>query len=168
MFYGDFGSPPEVDVPDATPEAFKIFLKYIYTDKANLNSSNAYEVHYLAEKYMVEGLRHEAMEVIKKSITSTNVLDFLRDTALVKEIMSHCWDIIDSEAKDVLQSEQFLNVPHSLLLAIISRDRLDVKEITVYERTIEWAKEEAKRSGHDITPQSVRIVLGPAFYEIRD
>lgn len=37
---------------------------------------------------MVEGLRHEAMEVIKKSITSTNVLDFLRDTALVKEIMS--------------------------------------------------------------------------------
>lgn len=53
-----------------------------------MDDSNAFEVHYLAEKYMIEGLKNAAAEDIKKSITSLNVLDMLQGTAMVDDIES--------------------------------------------------------------------------------
>lgn len=56
MFYGDLKEPGDIDIVDASSEAFQEFLQFFYLDKFELTIENIAEVLTLADKYDVTGL----------------------------------------------------------------------------------------------------------------
>ncbi|KAH7699474.1 BTB (POZ) domain containing 3, partial [Aphelenchoides avenae] len=74
--------------------------------------------------------------------------------------------MVDSEAKEVISSNGFLYLSHSMLSKILQRS-LHAKESLIYERAIAWAREECKRQAIAPTSENVRSMLGDAFFLIR-
>ena len=57
MFYGQLAEAKDcVELPDCEYDSMLEFLRYLYSDKANLTLSNVMHVLYLADKYMVPSL----------------------------------------------------------------------------------------------------------------
>ncbi|KAH7672997.1 BTB domain containing 3, partial [Aphelenchoides avenae] len=78
-----------------------------------------------------------------------------------------CWTFIDENTVDVLGSEKFLDVSHSLLKEILGRQTLKVREIFLYNNAYNWADAELKRQSRAVTDKAIRDVLGDALYLIR-
>jgi hypothetical protein len=49
------------------------------------------------------------------------------------------------DGKKVLESADFLDLDEPLAQKMLMSERLNAPEITIYERTIEWAKQEIAR-----------------------
>ncbi|KAH7704358.1 BTB/POZ domain containing protein, partial [Aphelenchoides avenae] len=118
MFFGDFNRERVVEVPDASPDAFRALMKYVYTDEVEITEDNAESVIQLADKYLLAGLFGECVEWLKQM----------------------CWERVLRHGDDALNSEAFLSLPQDLLARIFASDQLAADEITVYRRAVDWAK----------------------------
>ena len=81
--------------------------------------------------------------------------------------MQCCWDVIDVQAEEVLQSDSFTDIDCKTLEEILIRDTLDAKETVVFAAAKRWAEAECTRQGRDTSPQQCREVLGDALYLLR-
>lgn len=53
--------------------------------------------------------------------------------------------MFDKNAKQLTASEEFLQLDSKWLERILSRDTLQIDEVELYERTMDWAKETLKK-----------------------
>jgi len=51
-----------------------------------------------------------------------------------------CWEIININSENVLNSKNFLNIPPKLMLTLIKSDAFEVQEEALFNRFIEWYK----------------------------
>lgn len=169
MFFGGFSPDTQITVPDVEPEAFKTMLRYLYTDEVRLTVDNALPVLYVSKKYLIAYLYKEAVRFLEKKLNASNVCSFLSEGQLFSEedLAERCWELVDAQAEKVLQSDGFLAADYETVRQIISRSSLNVNEKTVYDRAVEWAKEECKRRELEANAACVREVLRDAFFQIR-
>lgn len=123
---------------------------------------NALPVLYVSKKYLIWHLYKEAVRFLEKKLNASNVCTFLSEGQLFSEEdlaeryacrdskednpwYYRCWELVDAQTEKVLQSEGFLSADYETVRQILSRSSLNVNEKTVYDRAIEWAKEECKR-----------------------
>jgi len=90
QFYGDVQEPrDEVDIVDASYEAFKAMVEFIYNKKHDWESEDIHflaEMVYLGEKYILEDLKVEVVEAVDKfQVSQANVLE----VATLAERQSH-------------------------------------------------------------------------------
>ena len=81
--------------------------------------------------------------------------------------MERSWNIIDSQTKEALESDSFIDVDYQTLKQILGRETLCTEETVVFAAAIRWAKAECGRHGRDTSPQQCREVLGEALYLLR-
>ena len=126
---------------------------------------NALPVLYVSKKYLISYLYKEAVRFLEKKLNASNVCAFLSEGQLFSEEdlaerlaqyadefqyafpPFRCWELVDAQAEKVLQSDGFLAADYETVRQIISRSSLNVNEKTVYDRAVEWAKDECKRFG---------------------
>ncbi|KAH7696761.1 Btbd6 protein, partial [Aphelenchoides avenae] len=167
MFLGNFERPTEVDVPDAEPEAFKIVLRYIYTDEMRLNMEDAIGTLYLAKKYMLQPLVDGTARYISEHLTPENVCLLLGYADVLDDIKDKCWDLIDSKTTEVIHSDAFLQLSGAQLRDIVKRNTLCVEEIELYERVIEWARAQLRKDDVESTLKAIRDAIGDTLFSVR-
>ncbi|VDN19659.1 unnamed protein product [Gongylonema pulchrum] len=168
MFNGGFDRKNEIEIPDVEPAAFKILLKYLYSDDIELDATSALSTLYVAKKYMITYLAQAAIDFLDCNLKADNVCSLLAHSRLFdEEFLNRCWKLVDADAERVLSSDSFCDIDFSLLDQIISRKTLVVREKIVYEAAIKWAKAECGRRELPDLPQNLRDVLGNALYHIR-
>lgn len=65
-----------IEVPDCDPQAFEQLLCYVYTGKTEtLDENNMFGLYYAADKYNLAHLKEKCGELIKKSLSLTNVCE---------------------------------------------------------------------------------------------
>ncbi|KAH7680071.1 hypothetical protein AAVH_41559 [Aphelenchoides avenae] len=145
MLYGQFDVPETIDVDDATPEAFKTVLRYIYTDDADLTPDNAFPVLYLAKKYLLNNLVARVSKYVATVHSGDSVAKVLPHLHLLEgEHAETVWDAINMHAREVLKSPEFLELSQANLCDILRRD-LNVDELIVYNSALTWAQAECTR-----------------------
>ncbi|MFH4983342.1 hypothetical protein AB6A40_010051 [Gnathostoma spinigerum] len=169
MFNGGFERMSEIVIPDIEPAAFKILLRYLYTDEIELTTDLALPTLYAANKYLILYLARACICFLEENLDSANVCQILSQSRLFEneDLVSRCWEIIDINAEKVLRSEGFRNIDFNLFESIIMRDSLIVKERILYEAAVEWAESECARQGKPIVSKNIRDALGDALYFIR-
>jgi len=90
QFYGDVKEPlDEVDIVDASYEAFKAMVEFIYNKRHDWESEDIHflaDMFYLGEKYILEDLKLEVVEAVNKiQVSQANVLEL----AALAERQSH-------------------------------------------------------------------------------
>lgn len=173
MFYGLHKQDGDIDVVDATPEAFKEFLQFFYCSEVKLSAENLPGVMDLCRRYLLDDWRTISM-ACTKLCESTLTLDNMcwgYELAILfelDELKTFCEKRIGENPAEIFHSSSFLNCQPNLLGHILHLDSLKCAESIVFDGCMEWAVAECVRKKCDeINAQNLRSQLGALFYEIR-
>ncbi|XP_055306232.1 BTB/POZ domain-containing protein 6-like [Sitodiplosis mosellana] len=166
MFYGTVKENADVNIVDATPAAFREFLKFFYLSKVRLTMENVRSVMNLGEKYNVSACLDACGELLIRNLTVENAC-FIYGLAILykqKELKRLCEEKITENTEAVFASKSFLNSPKSVLHHVLNLDKLSCSEADVFKACMAWVK---SASGKEIvTKADVQQLLGDLFYKI--
>ncbi|KAL3075670.1 hypothetical protein niasHS_012500 [Heterodera schachtii] len=157
-------------VPDVDAEAFKVMLRFIYSDDlSELNGKNAVELLYAALKFNVIGLVKAFADFPISQLSNVfTALSIARFNDLLKDFVQRCLAYIDKNSEDLIKSEEFLQIEQKLLCEIFEHDQLQISgEISIWNAALRWADEKCRENGIECSAENRRAMLGPALLKIR-
>ena len=163
MFYGELAETRDsIELPDCEYESLLELFRYMYSDEVNLSGSNVMGVLYLAKKYMVPSLGNECTEYLQNNLDPSNVFSILPSAQKFEEenLVERCWQMIDEQTEAVGKSDGFATIERSLLETLVKRDTLDITEVELSQRVIEWATKETEKRGIVADGQEMRKTIG--------
>ena len=151
----------EIYLPDCEYQSLLEFFRFVYTDQVCLTGGTIMQVLYLAEKFMIPHLLVKCIEYILKILDHSNVLCVLKHAELYgfDELICACWELIDKEAREVLNSDDFLTIERSLLEEVVERN-LNVKSAMLFKAVDRWAKQECLRENLKPDGKVKRSIIG--------
>ena len=170
MFYGKLQEPSKyINLPDCDSKGLLEFLRYIYCDEVKLTGSCVLQVLYLAKKYMIPSLTTQCRRFLEKNINAENVLDVLPAMHQLEEagLYDICWEVVDAQTETILQSapDSFLE-DEDLLVSILKRDTLQVKEVEVFQAVNRWAEGICKKRGLSLCGEQKRTIVGETIVKL--
>ncbi|PNH10714.1 ARM REPEAT PROTEIN INTERACTING WITH ABF2 [Tetrabaena socialis] len=109
------GSAQQLSLPDADPDAFELWLRFVYTGAADIKAAQAAGVAELADRLLLPELREQAMAVVEASVSAGTVAGLLlwaeaRGPAF-SELLSRlkAWYVENHEAVMREAEEEFLH-----------------------------------------------------------
>ena len=170
MFYGDIAKKNDsVHLPDCHANGFLEFLRFLYSDEVKLTADSVLEVLYLAKKYIVPHLATKCVEYLEKEMNYSNVFEILKYTRKFDEedLVERCWQIIDNDTIDCIQSEAMLQIGHDILESLVKRDTLNIQEVELFKAAKRWAERKCSESDVEATGPEMRRVLRDALFHFR-
>ena len=166
MFYGELADTRDsIELPDCEYESLLELFRYMYSDEVNLSGSNVLGVLYLAKKYMVPSLADKCTKYLQENLHPTNAFSILPSAQKYEEndLVERCWRVIDEKAEEAVTADGFATIERSLLEAVVQRDTLSIKEITLFQAVDLWATKECERQGLTADGEVKRRILGEAI-----
>ena len=163
MFCGEMAEKSDsVELPDCEHKAVLEMLRFMYSEKVELNESNVMQVLYVAKKYMVKSLVGECIDFLGENLDVGNVLWVLSHAQQYDEtdLVAHCWEDIDRDTHGVVKSAEFASIERCVLEEIVTRDSLTISEIELFKAVDLWAAEKCDRNGLPVNGNEKRRVLG--------
>lgn len=148
--------------------SFCIF-RFLYCDEICVEADTVLATLYAAKKYIVPQLAKACVRYLETSLSAKNACVLLSQGRLFEEVelMQRCWEVIDAQAEESLQSEGFTDIDKKTLETILSRETLNTRELCIFHAICKWAKAECVRQELDPTPQNQRNVLGDCIQLVR-
>jgi len=154
-----------LDLPDCEYVGVLEMLRYMYSEKTELNQNNVMQVLYVAKKFQVNSLVDGCIKFLQENLNTRNVFSVLSHAQQYDEriLVDHCWEVIDREAEKALKSEEFTAIERSLLEEVVSRDSLTIREVELFHAVNLWATKECQRQG--LSPDGItkRKILGESI-----
>ena len=85
---------------------------------------------------------------------------------MVKKL-SHLFQLIRTQTKDILSETTFDDVDHSTLVVILSQDEINIDEASLFDAMVRWSVKECERRGMVPSAEKKRSVLSDALFLIR-
>lgn len=175
MFYGDLAEKNDpIPIEDIQPEAFKILLKYIYTDNFELESFDlTYKLWYCAKKYMLPSLVKKCVNYLRHGLSPKNVCRVYENAKFFEEsgLMEKCLEIMSIQTDKVLKESSWEDIELETLLKIFEQDSLQISsELELFTALERWAKAECSRKSLDpidLDRKSLKSIIGNALHNIR-
>ena len=170
MFYGEMAEPGDtIELPDCDSESFLELLRFVYYDEVKLTGSNVIQILYLAKKYLIPSLSDECTEFLLKLLSADNVFSVLPTADMYEEasLVEKCWEMVDENTEDAMNSEAFLDVSHEMLCSVLERDTLTVREVDIFKAVDRWAEHQCKKQQREVSGEEKRKILGDAVNLIR-
>ena len=157
MFFGKVA-----EISDCEYESLLELFRFIYSDKANLNADNVMQLLYLSKKYMLPTLAEKCSAFLKENLNALNVFHILPDAQKYeeKDLMNHCWKLIETETEEAVKSEGFVTVERSALEELVEKNSLNIKEVELFKAIDCWAEKECEKQGLVAEGSAKRRVLG--------
>ena len=163
MFYGELAETKDtIELPDCDYESLLELFRYMYSDEVNLSGSNVMGVLYLAKKYIVPLLADKCAKYLQENLDPSNVFTILPFAQKYedKSLEDRCWVVIDEGTDEAVTSDGFEKIERSLLEAIVTRDTLSIKEVTLFQAADRWATKQCEKQGLEADGQLKRRILG--------
>lgn len=152
-----------------TDTYFPMLYRYIYQDKAYINSSNAVPLLYAAKKYILPDLEQRCTAFLEGSVTLDNVCTLLEQGVQVDErqLIDRCLNLIMLRTKEVIATSNWLELGPSALAAVLNCPSLSVSEIDVFKACVAWATEACIKASKPPVPTNLQTMLGDLLYAIQ-
>ena len=163
MFFGKVAEIKDpVEISDCEYESLLELFRFIYSDKANLNADNVMQLLYLSKKYMLPTLAEKCSAFLKENLNALNVFHILPDAQKYeeKDLMNHCWKLIETQTEEAVKSEGFVTVERSVLEELVENNSLNIKEVELFKAVDCWAEKECEKQGLVAEGYAKRRVLG--------
>ena len=163
MFFGKVAEIKDpVEISDCEYESLLELFRFIYSDKAKLNADNVMQLLYLSKKYMLPTLAEKCSAFLKENLNALNVFHILPDAQKYeeKDLMNHCWKLIETQTEEAVKSEGFVTVERSVLEELVEKNSLNIKEVELFKAIDCWAEKECEKQGLVAEGSVKRRVLG--------
>lgn len=167
MFNGSWKEVEQVEIVDASADAFKEFLQFFYLNDVKLTMGNVAEVMNLGNKYSVAECLRVCGRFLEDSLTVGNVCSVL-DLALFfnqHTLKVLCEEIITADTVTILKAVDFLECEKRALGHILGRNVLDCTEVELFEAVMSWVNAKSKQK--QLTKGIIQAELGDLFYRFR-
>ena len=168
MFYGKAAEMKDsVEISDCEYESLLELFRFIYSDKANLDADNVMQLLYLSKKYMLPTLAEKCSAFLKENLNALNVFHILPDAQKYeeKDLMNHCWKMIETQTEEAVKSEGFVTVERSVLEELVEKNSLNIKEVELFKAFDCWAEKECEKQGLAAEGSAKRRVLGERVFQ---
>ncbi|KAL9969763.1 hypothetical protein ACROYT_G022019 [Oculina patagonica] len=163
MFYGELAEKKDsIKISDCEYDSLLELFRFMYSDEVNLNPDNVLEVLYLAKKYLLPTLADKCTGYIQQNLDGSNVFHVLSIAEKYdeKDLMYHCWEVIEKRADEAVKSDDFVTIERSVLEELVERDSLNVKEVELFKAVDCWATKECEKQGLAAEGSVKRRILG--------
>ena len=140
----------------------KIIYKKTVMDKSLITDENLFELMHVAKIFGISDLESDCSEFIQKKLTVNNV-GFFTSEALhfeAKDSLKVSQDFFKKNTLKVLNTEEFLDIPHEVLENFCNNKSDDCSEARFFKACFDWSKAECKRQKLKVTHENLRNVLG--------
>ena len=162
MFYGEMAERKDsVEISDCSYESLLELFRFIYSDEAKLTPDNVMQLMYLANKYMLPSLVDKCSAYLKENLDASNVFTVLPDEQKYeeKDLLDHCWKVIEKETKEAVKSDGFVTMERSVLEEVIEVT-LNIRELELFKAVDRWAENEYEKQGLVAEGTVKRRILG--------
>ncbi|XP_067661722.1 BTB/POZ domain-containing protein 6-like [Haliotis asinina] len=169
MFCGPLAEKGEVTIPDIEVDIFKEFLRYIYTDEAQINIQTVTGLMYTSRKYSLDALYDRCVTFLGVRLSEDNVCQILEECHGYGELdmEQKALKILTEGGERVTKSPGFLGLCSDCLETFLKSDTLNLKEEDIFEAVLSWTKKRCRAEGASDTPENRRRLLGDMRHEIR-
>ncbi|KAL3885807.1 hypothetical protein ACJMK2_025844 [Sinanodonta woodiana] len=169
MFYGRIDSKREVEIEDASPESFQLFLKCLYTDDVDLDENSLISVIEIAHKYQAGYLLDLCSEELGKIISVENACQMLNLAVFynLNKLQQTACDFIDDNADKILETPGFKNISVETLRVILAGDTFYADELRIFRKCMDWAEKKCKELSLVPDDENKRKIFGDAFFFLR-
>jgi len=77
------------------------------------------------------------------------------------------WEYVDIYAQKIIPTQTFQKLPLKLVIDIVKRDTLSIKEVDLFDSCYKWAQREAKEQKMEETPDTYKTLLADILPHIR-
>lgn len=154
ILYGPYveGSSKTMHISDIDSETFRALIRFMYTGEAEISISNLVYLVQAANRFCITEAMKEFSKTAARIIDSldtsedsiTTLAQILQASCYLKleEIAEMCFDYIDINTNEFLQSTAFLEISYEVLELILKRDTLfdGLPEICLYLCVLRWAR----------------------------
>ncbi|CAG8483910.1 232_t:CDS:2 [Paraglomus occultum] len=136
-----------VNKPNVTPATMDFILRYLYggvTDFTSQRASVIFDVLIATDELELLGLLNDVQQYIikkKDEFLTDNPVKILRKIWLHEAFIplrNICIDIICNKPSILFDSDEFCEIPESILVHFLQRDDLDLPEVIIWRRLLEW------------------------------
>ncbi|ELT97520.1 hypothetical protein CAPTEDRAFT_213147 [Capitella teleta] len=159
-----------VQITDVDSDAFNETLKYIYFEKAEINSQNVLATLYASKKYVLPLLTAQCKDFLAKNLHLESVCSILDQSIFYdeQELTQKCLHYMAPVIKEVFATEGFLKMSQPALKALMQDDYLFCEsEVIVYDACLRWAEAQCNAKRQECTEGNIRAMLDDVIYHIR-
>ncbi|RIB24642.1 hypothetical protein C2G38_2031708 [Gigaspora rosea] len=138
-----------LDLKNISIQQFEIMIKYIYGGiilLENHNTSFIFELMLVAYEFFFDELaKHLETHLIETESHShwlrlnfTRIYQKIFQNNKPQELQKWCNDIVVKYPDTIFDSEDFFSLQENALVSLISRDDLQMKEVTIWNHVIKW------------------------------
>uniref|UniRef100_A0A914C644 BTB domain-containing protein n=1 Tax=Acrobeloides nanus TaxID=290746 RepID=A0A914C644_9BILA len=163
MFYGELATNDrEIKLPDDEPESFSALLNFINSNEADVNDENVIFVYMTAQKYDIPELEQFCLVFLRVNMKIEDAFTLLDQAQKLNQprFEKLAWMEIDRNAEDAVQTPQFLELPHNIIIEFVKRDSLVIQELSLFKGVLNWAEAECRRQKTEPTLENRKKVLG--------
>lgn len=159
----------EIQMVDIEPHTLQTLIDFCYTGEITVADFNVQSILPAACLLQLNEIQDVCCEFLKKQLDPTNCLGIraFADTHACRELMRIADKFTHHNFQDVAKSEEFILLPVSQLLDIISSEELNVRsEETVFQAAMAWIRHDLPNR-RQLLPrvlEHVRLPLCPAKF----
>lgn len=142
----------EIQLPEEEPEIFKILLEFVYTGAISTTEiDQVVSTLLLGKKYLCTHLIEKCIELLKDSLSVTNVMQIYQVAEMLDEVelKKTSEDYILHNANSLLLSGEINKMNKTDLCKMLESDELNVVEIDLFNAVYSWGKSECLRVNTD-------------------
>ncbi|XP_053381845.1 BTB/POZ domain-containing protein 2-like [Mercenaria mercenaria] len=170
MFNENKGFPDStVTIDDVESKTMRVLIRFMYTDKSDIDGKNVLKCLQAAKQYAIAGLVANCSTFLEKNISTGNVCT-IHEQAIyykMKELQTKCFEFMLENASDVFMSDGFRIISKATLVSLLKSDDLAEDEENIFTAASTWAEAKCISNKLDVTPDNKRRCLGEALNEIR-
>jgi hypothetical protein len=156
----------EIKYDNVDLEAFLSVLSFFYRKELILTESNGRDILDVASRFKIEPI----ICICKKYLADEDPFSLWAAARCDedKDLEDLAEKKITREFDTLSKTDEFLSITKDMLKILLSKNKLQAKEIDVYRAAMRWAEAECKKKGLlDPTGKNKRDVLGDLIFSIR-
>ena len=157
-------------VEDFDNLVFGELLSYLMTGQCSIRPETVVGIACVAERFEVEELKQACLDNLPSCLSVASIcliltqLEQYLSFAAAKRIVVQCLEFIDTNAAEILLSQQFLQLSENMVHLVLKRESsADLPEIMKVNAAFAWGELHSKPSGPDfkslVTPLLKHIKL---------
>jgi len=132
-------------------------LRYLYTGDCEITAEAFHDIRYVAKKYSIDALASACDNFLEEGLTAENACGLFGSEITGNADLAFAY--IEEFTTETIDSQSFLDLSYEKVLKIVKSNELSVDEVHLFERVIDWGKEECERQKLTNTPENMRAVL---------
>ncbi|OZC06883.1 Kelch-like protein 20 family protein [Onchocerca flexuosa] len=159
----------EIQMVDIEPRTLQALINFCYTGEITIADFNVQSILPAACLLQLNEVQEICCEFLKKQLDPTNCLGIraFADTHACRDLMRIADKFAHHNFQDVAKSEEFISLPASQLIDIISSEELNVRsEEVVFQAAMAWIRHDLPNRRQFLSKvlEHVRLPLCPAKF----